>query len=133
MVAVTAIGPIVALVNRTELTPFSFGSYLFDDDPVDLDALISQCNAAAGALSADCLKQLAILSSQGFGMFVLSFVPVLLLLLAAWGLRSGRRFARWLAIAVNVAILVFARTASRSRSRRPTSRAASGRCSTSGS
>jgi lysylphosphatidylglycerol synthetase-like protein (DUF2156 family) len=44
-------------------------------------------------------------------MFVLSFVPVLLLLLAAWGLRSGRRFARWLAIAVNVAILVFARTA----------------------
>lgn len=111
VVAVTAIGPIVALVNRTELTPFSFGSYLFDDDPVDLDALISQCNAAAGALSADCLKQLAILSSQGFGMFVLSFVPVLLLLLAAWGLRSGRRFARWLAIAVNVAILVFARTA----------------------
>ena len=44
-------------------------------------------------------------------MFLLSFVPVLLLLVAAWGLRNGRRFARWLAIAVNVAILVFARTA----------------------
>ena len=37
IVAVTTIGPIVALVNRTELTPFSSGSYLFDDDPVDLD------------------------------------------------------------------------------------------------
>ncbi|KRE31228.1 phosphatidylglycerol lysyltransferase domain-containing protein [Agromyces sp. Soil535] len=111
VVAVTAIGPIVALVNRTELTPFSFGSYMFDDDPVDLDVLISQCKATAAALGEDCLKQLAILSSQGFGMFLLSFVPVLLLLLAAWGLRIGRRFARWLAIAVNVAIIVFARTA----------------------
>lgn len=111
VVAVTAIGPIVALVNRTELTPFSFGSYLFDDDPVDLDVVISQCSAAASAVGEDCLKQLAILSSQGFGMFLLSFVPVALLLLAAWGLRIGRRFARWLAIAVNLAILLFARTA----------------------
>ena len=111
VVAVTAIGPIVALVNRTELTPFSFGSYLFDDDPVDLDTVISQCGATASALGDDCLKQLAILSAQGPGMFLLSFVPVLLLLLAAWGLRIGRRFARWLAIAVNVAILLFARTA----------------------
>ena len=65
----------------------------------------------ASALGEDCLKQLAIMSAQGPGMFLLSFVPVLLLLLAAWGLRIGRRFARWLAIAVNVAILLFARTA----------------------
>ena len=64
-----------------------------------------------GRPSEDCLKQLAIMSAQGFGMFLLSFVPVLLLLLAAWGLRIGRRFARWLAIAVNAAILIFARTA----------------------
>lgn len=111
IVAVTALGPIVAFVNRTELTPFGFGTYLYDDDPVDIDVVISQCSAAASAVSDECLKQLAILSSQGFGMFLLSFVPVLLLLLAAWGLRIGRRFARWLAIAVNVAILLFARTA----------------------
>ncbi|MGW4928999.1 rhomboid family intramembrane serine protease [Agromyces sp. NPDC004153] len=111
VVAVTAIGPIVAFVNRTELTPFGFGSYLYDDDPVDIDVVISQCGAAASAVGDECLKQLAVLSSQGFGMFLLSFVPVLLLLLAAWGLRSGRRFARWLAISVNVAILLFARTA----------------------
>ena len=111
VVAVTAIGPIVALVNRTELTPFSFGSYLFSDEPIDLDTVISQCNATASALGEQCLTQLALMSAQGFGMFLLSFVPVLLLLLAAWGLRSGRRFAWWLAIAVNLAILLFARTA----------------------
>lgn len=111
VVAVTAVGPIVALVNRTELTPFSFGSYLYADEPIDLDTVISQCGSAADAVGDECLRQLALLSVQGFGMFLLSFVPVLLLLVAAWGLRSGRRFARWLAIAVNVAILVFARTA----------------------
>ncbi|WP_248305609.1 rhomboid family intramembrane serine protease [Agromyces sp. H66] len=111
VVAVTAIGPIVALVNRTELTPFSFGSYLFSDDPIDLDTVMSQCGAAVDAVGDECVQQLALLSAQGFGMFLLSFVPVALLLLAGWGLRSGRRFALWLAIAVNLAILVFARTA----------------------
>jgi phosphatidylglycerol lysyltransferase len=111
VVAVTAVGPIVAFVNGSDLTPFAFGSYLFDDDAVDLDAVISQCTVTTAEAGDACVRQLAILSAQGPGMFVLSFVPVLLLLLSAWGLRNGRRFARWLAIAVNVAIIVFARTA----------------------
>ncbi|MEV1128467.1 rhomboid family intramembrane serine protease [Agromyces sp. NPDC049794] len=111
VVAVTAIGPIVALVNRTELTPFSFGSYLFDDETIDLDTVVSQCGATASTFGESCLRQLALMSAQGFGMFLLSFMPVLLLLVAAWGLRGGRRFAWALAIAVNAAILLFARTA----------------------
>ncbi|RXZ49248.1 rhomboid family intramembrane serine protease [Agromyces fucosus] len=115
VVAVTAVGPIVALVNRSELTPFAFGSYLFADEPLELAAVMATCGGeaatAAAAASESCTAQLALLSAQGFGMFLLSFVPVLLLLVAAWGLRHGRRFARWLAIAVNAAILLFARTA----------------------
>ena len=115
VVAVTAVGPIVALVNRSELTPFAFGSYLFADQPLQLAAVMAKCGgdaATAAAVAAEsCTAQLALLSAQGFGMFLLSFVPVLLLLLAAWGLRHGRRFARWLAIAVNAAILLFARAA----------------------
>jgi len=109
VVAVTAIGPIVAFVNRSDLTPFGFGSYLYADEPLDLDAVTAQCGEAA-ALGDECVKLLALMSAQGFGMFLLSFLPVLLLLVAAWGLRSGRRFARWLAIAVNLAILLFARS-----------------------
>lgn len=109
IVAVTAVGPIVALVNRSELTPFAFGSYLSRDDPLELATVMARCG---GSTASDaCITQLALLSAQGFGMFLLSFVPVLLLLLAAWGLRNGRRFAWWLAIAVNLAILLFARTA----------------------
>lgn len=108
IVAVTAFGPIVAFATRSTLTPFAFSSYLFADDPLSFDTVVARCGAdPAGD---ECLRELAILSSQGIGMFVLSFVPVLLLLLAAWGLRNGRRFAWWLAIAVNAAILLFARS-----------------------
>jgi lysylphosphatidylglycerol synthetase-like protein (DUF2156 family) len=108
VVAVTAIGPVVALATRSELTPFAFSSYLFADDPLSFDAVVARCGADPSG--DECLRELAILSSQGVGMFVLSFVPVLLLLLAAWGLRNGRRFAWWLAIGVNAAILLFARS-----------------------
>ncbi|WP_162257736.1 rhomboid family intramembrane serine protease [Agromyces sp. Root81] len=116
VVAVTAVGPVVALVNRSELTPFAFGSYLYRDEPLERAAAMASCGGEAAtttgaAVSDACTAQLALLSAQGFGMFLLSFAPVLLLLLAAWGLRHGRRFARWLAIAVNAAILLFARTA----------------------
>lgn len=108
VVAVTAFGPVVAFATRSTLTPFAFSSYLFADDPLSFDAVAARCGAAP--TGDECLRELAILSSQGAGMFVLSFVPVVLLLLAAWGLRNGRRFAWWLAIAVNAAILLFARS-----------------------
>lgn len=109
-VAVTGVGPIVAFVNKSELTPFAFGSFLFEDQPADIDVLSRTCGDV-GPFSEDCLRQLALLSSDGPGMLLLSLVPVFLLLLAAWGLMRGRRFGWLLAIAVNVAIVVFARTA----------------------
>jgi lysylphosphatidylglycerol synthetase-like protein (DUF2156 family) len=108
IVAVTGFGPVVALATRSDLTPFAFSSYLFTDDPLTFDEVVARCGTSPSG--DDCLRELAILSSQGVGMFVLSFVPVLLLLLAAWGLRNGRRFAWWLAISVNLAILLFARS-----------------------
>ncbi len=110
VVAVTGLGPVVAFATRTELTPFAFGSFLFADQPIDLDAVQRSCGDAA-PLAEECLRQLTLLSAQGVGMFLLSFLPVVLLLLAAWGLHQGRRFALWLAIAVNAAILLFARPA----------------------
>jgi len=108
VVAVTAFGPIVSFATRSTLTPFAFASYLFADEPIEFDTVTAQCGAEPSG--EECLRELAILSSQGPGMFVLSFVPVLLLLLAAWGLRMGRRFAWWLAIGVNAAILLFAKS-----------------------
>lgn len=111
IVAVTGIGPLVALVNGSELTPFAYISYLFADEAVDPATVLAKCGGPTTVTSEECLRQLTLLSGQGFGMLLLSFLPLALLLLAAWGLARGRRFAMWLAIGVNAAVILFARTA----------------------
>ncbi|QTF70716.1 phosphatidylglycerol lysyltransferase domain-containing protein [Arthrobacter woluwensis] len=107
VVLVTAVGPIVAFLGSTDLTPFAFGSYLFMNDPIDPATLTAVCRGDM-PITRQCIRQLARLGSQGPGMFVMSFVPVVLLGLAAWGLYRGRRFGWWLAVSVNSAILLFA-------------------------
>ena len=104
-VAITAIGPIVSLINGEELTPFAFSATLFGAEVPDADAVLTEC---ASVTSAVCDRQLALLSAQGPGVILLSFLPLVLLLLAAWGLRNGRRFALLLAVAVNIALALLA-------------------------
>ena len=107
VVLVTALGPVVAFLGSTDLTPFAFGSYLFMNDPIDPSTLTAVCRGDM-PITRQCVRQLARLGSQGPGMFAMSFVPVLVLGLAAWGLYRGRRFGWWLAVGVNSAILLFA-------------------------
>ena len=108
IIAVTAIGPVVALINGSGLTPLASASYLYKDELPDLSALIDKCNDSGTAITETCRQQLVLVNNNGFGMLVLSLLPVALLLLAGWGLNNGRRFAMWLAIGVNLAILLFA-------------------------
>ncbi len=105
VVLVTAVGPLVAYLGSTDLTPFAFGSYLFMNDPMDPGTLAAACHGDQ-PLSRLCIHQLARIGSQGPGMVALAFVPVVLLGLAAWGLYRGRRFGWWLAVGVNTAILL---------------------------
>lgn len=105
VVLVTAVGPVVAFLGSTDLTPFAFGSYLFMNDPVDPGTLAAACRGGL-PMSGMCIHQLARIGSQGPGMMLLAFVPVVLLGLAAWGLYRGRRFGLWLAVGVNTVILL---------------------------
>jgi lysylphosphatidylglycerol synthetase-like protein (DUF2156 family) len=104
IVAVTAVGPIVGLINPDGFGPFAAASELFRTFP-DAASARSEC---AGVTSAGCEHQLALLSLAGPGPLLLTFIPLVLLLVAAWGLRKGRRFALWLAIGVNVAFALLA-------------------------
>ena len=111
IISITAIGPVVALVNGNGLTPFSFGSFLFHDDLPDYATIVAKCDASTAAAVTDaCREQLVLVNANGAGSIILSLVPVALLLLAGWGLNNGRRFAMWLAIGVNVAIVLFAQS-----------------------
>ncbi|MFJ3959256.1 phosphatidylglycerol lysyltransferase domain-containing protein [Arthrobacter sp. NPDC090010] len=107
VVLVTAFGPLVAFLGSTDLTPFAFGSYLFMNDSIDPHAVLSACKGDF-PMTRLCVRQLARIGSQGPGMMAMSFLPLILLGVAAWGLYRGRRFGWWLAVSVNAAILLYA-------------------------
>jgi lysylphosphatidylglycerol synthetase-like protein (DUF2156 family) len=105
IVAIVAVGPLVSLLNPDGTGAFGLaGSFYGDIFPSasDIDQL---CSSATSAVCDD-VKRLAELG--GVGPVVQTFVPLALLLVAAWGLRHGRRFALWLGIVTNLAQIVLA-------------------------
>jgi lysylphosphatidylglycerol synthetase-like protein (DUF2156 family) len=98
VVGISGIGPLVALLPPGGLGPLSFISDSFSTVFPDADAVLKQCDAH---YTANCDRDLALVSSAGVGPILLSLIPLLLLVVAALGLRRGRRFAWILAIVVN--------------------------------
>ncbi|NQX27059.1 DUF2156 domain-containing protein [Microbacteriaceae bacterium VKM Ac-2854] len=98
VVAVTAIGPLIAVLSDSGYGPFSFLGRLLQSAFTGVD-LLDPCSRREGA----CLHHVSV-SLIGPGPIVLTFVPLVLLLIAAAGLRRGRRAALLLAIGVNAAI-----------------------------
>lgn len=99
VVAVTAIGPVVTVATGAEFGPFYYLGHVFQAP--DAADVLSRC---ANDLSAACDRDLALVSSAGLGSVLLTFVPLILLLIAAYGLARGRRLALWLAIGVDLAL-----------------------------
>ncbi|MWV59604.1 bifunctional lysylphosphatidylglycerol flippase/synthetase MprF [Rathayibacter sp. VKM Ac-2754] len=101
VVAVTAIGPLVAVLSDSGYGPFSFLGRLLQNAFTGTGDLEDPC----GGMVRHCTHHVQ-LSLVAPGPIVLTFVPLLLLLVAAAGLRSGRRLGLVLAIGVNGAIAV---------------------------
>lgn len=97
LVAVVGSGPIVALVSGGGRGPLSLvvDAYTQYDDEV-----LAQCGTVAASV---CDEQVALLMTRGAGPALLAITPLVLLLVAAWGLRQGRRAAWVVAVFVLVA------------------------------
>ncbi|GAB3582704.1 bifunctional lysylphosphatidylglycerol flippase/synthetase MprF [Leifsonia lichenia] len=108
LIAITAFGPLVALLPPGGLGPFSFISALFEHQQVSAQTVLDQCDKN---FTANCRLDLALVSVDGVGPLLLSFLPLVLLIVTAIGLRRGRRFALILGIVVNVAMIVLPFTA----------------------
>jgi lysylphosphatidylglycerol synthetase-like protein (DUF2156 family) len=108
VVAITAFGPLLALLPPGGFGPLSFVSALFEQPHVNVPEVLARCDAS---YSSNCRTELTMVSVQGPGPLLLSVLPLALLLLAAIGLRRGRRFGMLLAIVVNAAMLVLPFTA----------------------
>lgn len=92
LVAVVGSGPLVALVSGGGRGPLSLvvDAYTQYDDE-----LLARCGRVSSAV---CDEQLALLMTRGLGPALLAVTPLVLMLVAAWGLRLGRRAALILAV-----------------------------------
>lgn len=100
VVAVVGSGPLVALISGGGRGPLSLvvDAYTQYDDE-----LLARC---ARVSSSVCDEQLALLMTRGLGPALLAVTPLVLMLVAAWGLRLGRRSALFLAVFTLVASAV---------------------------
>ena len=108
IVAITAVGPLAALLPPGGLGPLSFVAALFLHQEVDAASVLAACRAVD---TSNCRDELAAVSVQGIGPLLLTLLPLVLLIVAATGLRRGRHFAWLLGIVVNVAMVVLPFTA----------------------
>jgi lysylphosphatidylglycerol synthetase-like protein (DUF2156 family) len=100
LVAVSALGPLIALLTGGGRGPLSV---VVDTYTQYDDILVARC---ATADLPGCDEQIALLLTRGVGPALLAAVPLFLLLVAAWGLRQGRRSAWILTIGVQAALAV---------------------------
>ncbi|HEV7186213.1 MAG TPA: DUF2156 domain-containing protein [Leifsonia sp.] len=103
-VTITAIGPVVGLVTKSRYGLLSPINLLFTNEVPERGSLLERCQAFA--VTRQCVQDLTIERINGFGPILLSVLPLLVLLVAAYGLLRGSRFALWLAVAVNLLLTV---------------------------
>ena len=98
-VGASALGPLIAFLTRAPYGPFSLYSDLFVGTGPGADDLRSSC-ASAADMSEGCLqvRSESLLASSPSALML--FVPAILLLIVAEGLRRGRRLALLAALVI---------------------------------
>ncbi|WP_349357254.1 DUF2156 domain-containing protein [Pseudarthrobacter sp. PS3-L1] len=106
IVAVGALGPVIAALNTHAVGPLAVLKYLYTEvQPLDVPTVQGLC--ADPAQAQDCSAATLQLRA-GFGSIFMAVLPSFMLLVLADGLRRGRRFAWWAAVSVQVSSTVFA-------------------------
>lgn len=91
-VGASALGPLIAFLTQAPYGPLSLYSDLFVGTGPAIDDVNSSCDGAAD-LSGGCLELRSEHLLAGSPAVLMLFVPAILLLIVAEGLRRGRRFA----------------------------------------
>ena len=99
--AATALGPMLAMLRPGGLSPLAILSSIATGETIDSASLLQTCGFGS---SAACERGLLVISNHGAGTTLVSFVPAVLLFLAAWGMWRGHRFALYLAAMIDLAV-----------------------------
>lgn len=100
VVAITAIGPSIALLSPSRFGLLAPVALLLSNSVPDAGTVLSRCQVAD--VTRTCLRDLTLERIDSPGAVLVSVIPLVALLLAAYGLLRARRFAVWLAAAVNI-------------------------------
>jgi len=104
LIAASALGPVVSLMSPSPNGPLSWYSEVVAVAQPAAEDVALVC----GTELVEACRTMTIQLSYGrFPAMVMSLLPVLLLLVLAEGLRRGRRFAWWSALAFNVVYAAF--------------------------
>ncbi|MFF1879019.1 bifunctional lysylphosphatidylglycerol flippase/synthetase MprF [Leifsonia sp. NPDC058230] len=103
-VAITAIGPVVGLMAQSRSGLLSPIKLLFTNEVPERGAVLARCQAFS--VTRQCVQDLTLERINGLGPILVSVLPLLVLLVAAYGLLRGARFAVWLAVTVNLLLAV---------------------------
>ena len=101
IVALTGLGPLIVVISGSTRGPLALIVSGFT--MLDTEEVVNRC---ATVTSTQCDADLGVVLTAGVGPFLLSLVPLVLSLVAAWGLRIGRRSAWLLGIAVSAGLAV---------------------------
>lgn len=104
VVAISAIGPVIALLAPTRFGPLAPVAMLISDSVPDAGGVLNMCRVTD--VTSSCLRDLTLERIDSPGAVLVSIVPLIALLLASYGLVRSRRFAVWLAVAVNLFLTV---------------------------
>lgn len=100
VVAITAIGPAITAFSSVRLGPLAPLGLLLTDTRGGTPTAVDECHAAD--ITRQCLRDMTLERISGVGPVLLTILPLLTLLVAAFGIARGRRFAALLAVAVNL-------------------------------
>lgn len=99
--AILAVGPVLTLISATRYGVLSpLGIVVTDAVP---RALAHPATCVASRLGAGCVGELTRTHLGGFGLALVGVLPLLLMLVASWGLLAGRRAAVWVLATLGVA------------------------------
>lgn len=104
---VMAIGPILALSSRSHAGILTMLG-LFMSPELGGKSWLTRC--MSNSTSASCLLHVGLHHTAYGGLWIRAALPMVAMLLIAWGLLRGRRLAAWTAIAVNTITAIFATT-----------------------
>ena len=102
VVAITAIGPVITLFSGRRYGLLAPLGLLMSGATPSGQPSSTEC--AALAVTRQCLRDLSLQRLDSAGPVILTVLPLITLLVAAFGLSRGRRLAAWLTIIANLAL-----------------------------